>query len=37
VEKDQRSDGVACRRPIDVLKSHLRGLPSGVFWRTRRV
>ena len=25
VEKDQRSDGVARRRPIDVLKSHLMG------------
>jgi hypothetical protein len=29
VEKDQRSDGVARRRPIDVLKSHLRRLPFG--------
>jgi hypothetical protein len=37
VEKDQRSDGVARRRPIDVLKSHVRRLPSGVLRRTRRV
>jgi hypothetical protein len=28
VEKDQRSDGVARRRPIDVLKRHLRRSPS---------
>src|SRR5215204_1090632 len=29
VEKDQRSDGVARRRPIDVLNRHLRRSPSG--------
>jgi hypothetical protein len=37
VEKDQRSDGVARRRPIDVLKGHVGQLPFGVFRRTRRV
>ena len=30
MEKDQRSDGVARRKPIDVLKRHVRRLATCV-------